>query len=123
MGRGKSFGAANVINGVARPCDDVNAWVSDPDEPLPQWLEVLLPEPTTFDVVSLVFDTGLHRINYVTPGLFRAPECARDYTVEADDVLAFALSASTYWTSNYNVYVEIDGVPVWDFAADGNGLN
>ncbi len=80
----RPYTADQVINGTARPVANVNAWVSDPDETLPQCLEVALPEPTTFDIVSLVFDTGLHRTNYVTPGLFRAPECVRDYTVEAE---------------------------------------
>ncbi len=46
-----------------------------------------------------------------------------DYTVETDDVLSFALSASTYWLTNYNFYVEIDGTPIWDFSANGNGLD
>ncbi len=80
----RPYTARQAINGTARPVADVNAWVSDPEQSLPQWLEVALPEPTTFDAVSLVFDTGLHRNNYVTPGLFRAPECVRDYTVEAE---------------------------------------
>ncbi len=80
----RPYTPAQAINGVPRPYADVNAWVSDPDRPLPAWLEIELAEPTVFDTISLVFDSGLHRINYVTPGLFRAPECVRDYTVEAE---------------------------------------
>jgi len=79
----RPYTAGQAINGIARPVANANTWVSDPDEALPQWLEVALLEPTTFDTISLIFDTGLHRTNYVTPGLFRAPECVRDYTVEA----------------------------------------
>lgn len=79
----RPYTAAQALRGVPRPCDYVNAWVSDPAQPLPQWLEVSFSAPVTFDTISLVFDTGLHRINYVTPGLFRAPECVRDYTVAA----------------------------------------
>jgi len=73
-----------AINGFARPTEYVNAWVSDPEQPLPQWLEVELPEPTTFDTVGLIFDTQLSRVNSVTPGLFRAPECVRDYVLSAE---------------------------------------
>jgi len=73
-----------AINGFARPTDYVNAWVSHPDQPVPHWLELRLPEPTSFDAIGLIFDTHLNRINYVTPGLFRAPECVRDYVVSAE---------------------------------------
>jgi len=71
-----------AVNGYNRPDRSPNAWVSDATQPLPQWLEVTLPEPRRADVVQLIFDTQLNRINYVTPGLFRAPECVRDYTVQ-----------------------------------------
>jgi len=71
-----------ALNGVNRPDTGPNAWVSDAAEPLPQWLKVELPAPRHANVVQLVFDTQLNRNNYVTPGLFRAPECARDYLVE-----------------------------------------
>ncbi len=80
----RPYAPEQAINGLARPGEYVNAWVSDPDEPLPQWLEVELPEPTTFNTVGLIFDTQLSRVNSVTPGLFRAPECVRDYAVSAE---------------------------------------
>lgn len=82
----RPYTANQAIGRVTRPEEAVNAWVSDPDQPLPQWLEVELTSPyqRTFDTVQLVFDTQLNRINYVTPGHHRAPECVRDYVLSAE---------------------------------------
>lgn len=80
----RPFGAAQAINGHARPGAGANLWVSDPAQALPQGLEVELPEPTRFDTAVLIFDTNLNRTNMATPGLFRAPECVREYTLAAE---------------------------------------
>ena len=72
-----------VLTSTNRPDDWVNCWISDPAQALPQSLELSFPEPRCFNVVQLVFDTQLNRINLVTPGFHRAPECVRDYLVEA----------------------------------------
>lgn len=78
----RPYTADLALNGANRPDTSPNAWISDAAQPLPQWLEVALPEPRVANVVQVVFDTQLNRNNYVTPGLFRAPECVRDYRVE-----------------------------------------
>jgi len=49
-----------------------------------------------------------------------------DYTIEAgDDVLTFWMFASTYWAitpyQNYNLFVTINGVEVWNYLDDNNG--
>ncbi|NUQ00639.1 MAG: hypothetical protein HUU35_12375 [Armatimonadetes bacterium] len=80
----RPYSAQQAISGVARPERQVNAWISDPTQALPQWLEVRLPEPREVDTAQLLFDTQLNRINYVTPGLFRAPECVRDYLLKLE---------------------------------------
>ncbi len=80
----RPFGAAQAINGRARPEAGANLWVSDAEEALPQWLEVALPGSRRIDTAVLIFDTNLSRTNMSTPGLFRAPECVRDYTLEAE---------------------------------------
>ena len=41
--------------------------------------------------MHLTFDTNLGRTNFATPGLFRAPECIRDYTLAAE-------TAPGHWT-------------------------
>ena len=54
--------AVNVINGVHRRVyDKMNRWVSDPKQPLPQWIELQWPEAQRIREVHLVFDTGLNR--------------------------------------------------------------
>ncbi len=78
------FGPEQAINGRPRADTGANLWISDPEQPLPQWLEVELPEPTEFDCAVLIFDTNLNRTNHVMPGGFRAPECVRDYTLSAE---------------------------------------
>ncbi|MBD3347932.1 MAG: hypothetical protein GF400_01900 [Candidatus Eisenbacteria bacterium] len=49
-----------------------------------------------------------------------------DYTIEAgDECLCFYAFGSIYWAvdpyQNYNLVVEIDGVPVWDYRNDNDG--
>ncbi len=82
----RPYTADQVCDGHSRPGTDVSAWVSDPAAALPQWLELGFTARggCTFDTVQVLFDTQLNRINYVTPGLFRAPECVRDYTISAE---------------------------------------
>jgi hypothetical protein len=79
------FGAQNVVNGVTRPERWTNAWVSDPAQPLPQWLEIDLGEAREVDTAIFTFDTNLNRTHSRTPPLWRAPECVRDYTVSVVD--------------------------------------
>ena len=80
----RPFGPAQAINGHSRADTGANLWVSDPEQPLPQWLEVELPEPAEFDCAVLIFDTNLNRTNRLMPGGFRAPECVRDYTLSVE---------------------------------------
>jgi len=80
----RPYGADQAINGLARPDTGANLWISDPEQSLPQWLEVTLAEPMRFDTAVLIFDTNLSRTNLATPGLFRAPECVRDYVLEVE---------------------------------------
>jgi hypothetical protein len=51
-----------VINGVSRPADWPNAWISDPELPLPQSLTLVFPQPISLGEILLTFDTDLdHR--------------------------------------------------------------
>ena len=74
----------NVINGVSRIVDkDIYEWVSDPSEPLPQWIELDFRETAEINEISLVFDTDLTNPGTCwtvkRPGV---PECVKDYEVE-----------------------------------------
>ncbi|MFW6171628.1 MAG: FAD-dependent oxidoreductase [Planctomycetota bacterium] len=73
----------NVINGVSRPVGDrLNVWSSDPNESLPQSIQLQFDHPRRFDTVRLTFDTNMnsrhHEIRVPVP-----PECVRDYELEA----------------------------------------
>lgn len=83
--------AANVINGVHRGVyTESNRWISDPQQPLPQWLELRFRRPERLREVHLVFDTGLHRpLTLTHSDAFHRrmidgpqPETVRDYEVQ-----------------------------------------
>jgi hypothetical protein len=70
-------GPENVINGVARVVGRTpNQWMSDPAQPLPQWIELEFPEPTTINTVYLTFDTDMDTKGHTIP---LVPQCVRDY--------------------------------------------
>jgi len=76
-------GPQNVINGFSRIVKaDMYEWVSDPEQSMPQWIELELNEPTDIHSVSVVFDTDL-----VNPGTcqMKVPHvhrCIKDYNIE-----------------------------------------
>ncbi|MBR5738375.1 MAG: FAD-dependent oxidoreductase, partial [Lachnospiraceae bacterium] len=61
-------------------------WVSDPNEALPQWLNVVFRAPAKIRSVSLVFDTDM--TNPGNSSLYKYPAvrtCVRDYQIEVFD--------------------------------------
>jgi hypothetical protein len=79
----RPFEADNVISGVARPEAWTNIWISDPRQSLPQSLTLEWDRPQAFDAVYLTFDTYLNEDHPELPSLWKAPQCVRDYLVEA----------------------------------------
>jgi len=78
----------NVINGTARIVDNAsNLWASDPDQSLPQWVELQFAEPAKVNTVYLTFDTDLnapfHTASLPTP-------CASDYELSYHDGTTWA---------------------------------
>jgi len=73
----------SVQSGVTRPETWPNAWVSDPAQRLPQWLELRWHRPVAFNRVEIVFDTNLNRNPETSGPLTRQPECVRDYELQA----------------------------------------
>jgi hypothetical protein len=78
-----SFAPAQVLSGVTRPHRLTNLWISDPDQPLPQWLELRWPQPQTIAEVQLVFPGNLVREYHAYGPFYRDPQCPRDYSLEA----------------------------------------
>ncbi len=96
----KGYEAVNVINGVARRVyQKSNQWRSDPQQPLPQWLELRFREPKRIRKVHLTFDTGLNRQLTLSAQesvnrsirIGPQPETVRDYEVQ----VLYADSAKT----------------------------
>lgn len=83
--------AEKVADGVTRFRDgDTHQWVSDPDEDMPQWLQLRLPEARTVRQVHLTFDSGYERpLTLTLSDSYNArmirgpqPETVADYTIE-----------------------------------------
>jgi hypothetical protein len=79
----KSFAPAQVLSGVTRPHRTTNLWISDPTQPLPQWLELTWDKPRTIGAVQLVFPGHLVREYHAYGPFFRDQQCPRDYSIEA----------------------------------------
>jgi len=86
--------ADNVVNGVHRRVyEQTNRWVSDPDQSLPQWIELRFDRPVRVAEVHVVFDSGLDRrlslshSDSFTRKIIRGPqpETVRDYQIEVLD--------------------------------------
>lgn len=76
-----------VINGHSRILSETDyEWVSDPEQPMPQWLELQLAQPTEINQISLVFDTDMSNPGTCAHAKYPAVStCVRDYTVEVFD--------------------------------------
>jgi hypothetical protein len=77
----RPFEPENVVSGVTRAETWPNLWMSDPQQPLPQWLQLDLPEPRLVGLVQITCDTNTSRIYTHTPPFFRSPECISDCSV------------------------------------------
>lgn len=82
----KVFGAAEVINGYARPAGRPNHWISqDSSFDEPEAVTLSWDDPVTFDTIRLVFDTDLDRhirniwLHHQQNAI---PSCVRSYRVE-----------------------------------------
>ncbi len=77
----RAYEPGNVINGVARPEQWPNVWLSD--GPAPQWLRLDLAAPAALSLIQIAWGLDFHRSFFQMPASFRAPECARDYRILA----------------------------------------
>jgi hypothetical protein len=80
----RPYGAENVTRGGGHPDTWTNCWVSDPDQPLPQSVTLSWEDPVDFDTVQILYDINLDRHYWQRPAVSAAPECVRDYTLQAE---------------------------------------
>jgi hypothetical protein len=67
----------NVINGWTRTIGQTaNLWASDPDETLPQWIELEMSRPVRINTVYLTFDTDMNTSHHT---ISLVPQTVRDY--------------------------------------------
>lgn len=92
----RPYGAANIVSGVTRPEVGTNVWVSDPAQPLPQWVDLHWPATITAGRVELTFDSQLS--GWVWEGQF--PLIARDYEIALCDPATDAWQTVTTVTGN-----------------------
>lgn len=76
------FSAQNVISGKTRPHECTHLWRSDPEQSLPQWIELTWEEPQRVEQVELVFPGHLLREYHAYGPFYRDPQCAKDYTID-----------------------------------------
>lgn len=77
------FGPRNVLNGVARPADQPNAWIADWDDPKPR-LTLSWSEPQQIGHVELSFDTDFdHPMETVLMGHPErtVPQCVQKFRI------------------------------------------
>ncbi len=77
------YGAENVVSGVARPYQYTNLWRSDPEIPLPQWLELQWGAEMRIGQVELTFPGHLLKEYHEYPAMYEDPQCPKDYRIEA----------------------------------------
>lgn len=78
---------SNVINGISRiQSPEIYEWVSNPEQALPQWLQLDFAKPTQINQISLVFNTDMTNPGTCwTSKIPHVPLCVKDYTVEVFD--------------------------------------
>jgi hypothetical protein len=86
--------AVKVIDGTARGVGpETHRWISDPQQKMPQWIELRFKKPARIREVHLAFDTGLNRAltltlsDYQNAKMIRSaqPETVRDYELQIID--------------------------------------
>ena len=96
------YGPQNVLNGVARPTTQPNAWVADPADPAPR-LSVHWTEPQTISRIELSFDTDFdHPMESVLMGHpeREIPFCVKRYRITDDADRTIYESPANHQTRN-----------------------
>lgn len=77
------YGPENVISGVTRPHRFTNLWKSDPNLPMPQWLELDWEREQTISQVEITFPGHLLREYHAYSPFYLDPQCPKDYEITA----------------------------------------
>jgi hypothetical protein len=102
----RPYEAANVITGTNRPDRWTDAWLSDPTQGLPAWLELAWKQPQHINLIQVTFDTDANRRS--TLPLFVYPDCVRDYRLEIDG-RTIASVKGNYHRRRVHRFAEVEG--------------
>jgi len=76
--KSEEYKPENVISGVSRPeGNNTNIWISNPNQEMPQYIDLEFDNKKEINTISLTFDTNLDKLVEIGP----VPECVRDYTL------------------------------------------
>jgi hypothetical protein len=79
------YGPGEVLTGVTRPEGQTNVWFSDPDQPMPQWLDLEWDRPVDIRSVEVTFPGQLaHEVHWENP-FYIAPHIAETYCLEVEN--------------------------------------
>ncbi len=74
--------AQNIINGYSRIYDAKEyAWVSDPEQLLPQWIELDFKEAVVINTIYLTFDTDMNNPPMLSPAFEYVSMCVKEYDI------------------------------------------
>ncbi|MEW9700529.1 FAD-dependent oxidoreductase [Paenibacillus sp. SI8] len=77
-----AYPAAHVTSGVARPHRATNLWQSDPEQSMPQWLELTWETTQQIGRIELTFPGHLLQDFNKYAAYYRDPDCPKDYRIE-----------------------------------------
>ncbi|MCF7943841.1 MAG: FAD-dependent oxidoreductase, partial [Spirochaetia bacterium] len=71
----------NLLSGITRPDEWTNIWISDPEKEGMAWVTYKFSKQQMINVIHLTFDTNVNLAHMSVPGLYKAPECVKDYRI------------------------------------------
>ncbi len=79
------FGPENVTNGVTRPHEYTNIWMSDKNLPLDQWVQLAWDSSQKVSRVELTFPGHLLREYHAYSPFYFDPQCPKDYEIWGEE--------------------------------------
>ena len=117
------LGPQNVLTGVLRPTSGkINAWVSDPGKPLPQWIQFDFIQQQTISSVQITFDTNL---SIPRPDRQRDPLTVSDYEIQVrlgNQWISVATTKGNYQRLRRHTFpkIAVDAVRITVLKTNGN---
>jgi len=130
----KDAPAIKVINGIHRGVyNESNRWISNPQQSIPQWIELRFRNATRLSEIHLTFDTGLNRPLALThSNRFNAkmirkaqPETVRDYelhVISGQNMKSIVKVQGNYQRKRIHRFdpVTVDGIRLTVHATNGD---